>query len=57
MPPASYPGIIQQQGNGVTIGSVGLVAAAAGALIGASVAMASNLGKGSKPEDPPEGKE
>jgi len=26
-------------------------------VIGASVAMASNLGKGSKPEDPPQGKE
>jgi hypothetical protein len=26
-------------------------------VVGASVAMASNLGKGSKPEDPPEGKE
>jgi hydrogenase small subunit len=57
MPPASYPGIIEQQGSGVTIGSVGVAAAAVGAVVGASVAMASNLGKGSKPEDPPEGKE
>jgi hydrogenase small subunit len=56
-PPASYPGIVEQQGHGATIASVAALAGAAGAVIGASAAMASNLGKGSKPESPSEGKE
>jgi hydrogenase small subunit len=56
-PPASYPGIVEQQGHGATITSVAVLAGAAGVVIGASAAMASNLGKGSKPEGPSEGKE
>jgi len=56
-PPASYPGIIEQQGHGATIASVAVLATAAGAVVGASAAMASNLGKGSKPEGPSDGKE
>jgi len=56
-PPASYPRIVEQQGNGVTIASAAVVAGVAGLAIGASAAMASNLGKGSKPEDPADGEE
>ncbi len=54
-PPASYPRIVEEQGRGATIASVAVLAAAAGAVIGASAAMASNLGKGSRPQDPTEG--
>ncbi|WP_420238999.1 hydrogenase small subunit [Telmatobacter bradus] len=56
-PPASYPGIVEQQGHGASIAAVAVAAAAVGAAVGASVAMANNLGKGSKAEDAPDDRE
>lgn len=56
-PPASYPQIIEQQGHGVSVASAAVVAGVAGLAIGAAAAMANNLGKGSKPEPPYDGKE
>lgn len=44
-PPASYPRIIEQQGGGATVVAVAVMAGAVGAAIGASAAMANNLGK------------
>ena len=50
--PNSFPRIVEEQGNGVTIGAAALVAGAAGVALGASIAMAKNLGKESQPEEP-----
>lgn len=47
-PPEAYPGIVSQQGKGVTVGAAALAAGAAGLAIGAAAAMASNLGKNSQ---------
>jgi hydrogenase small subunit len=59
-PPSSYPRIIEHQGQGVTIAAAAVLAGAVGAVVGASVAMANNLGSGSRPvppETPTNGKE
>ena len=55
-PPAFYPRIVEEQGKGVSVASAAVLAGGAGIAVGASVAMAKNLGKGSKPEQKQEGK-
>jgi len=44
-PPTSYPRIIEEQGQGASLGSAALVAGVAGLAVGAGVKLASNLGK------------
>ena len=50
-PPASYPGIDEEQGQGVTMGSAALLAAVAGAAAGAGAMVARNLGKAHEAEE------
>lgn len=47
-PPAGFPGIIEDQGKGASIGAAILAAAVAGAAAGAGAMMAKNLGKNVK---------
>ncbi|MDR3435177.1 hydrogenase small subunit [Telmatospirillum sp.] len=55
-PPESYPRIVEEQGQGVTLGSAATVAVIGGLAVGAGLRVARNLGK-SKPEDTSIGKE
>jgi hydrogenase small subunit len=45
VPPAGYPRIVEERGNGVTLGAVAVVAAIGGAVVGGAAVMAKNLGK------------
>ncbi|MTJ84358.1 MAG: hydrogenase small subunit [Telmatospirillum sp.] len=55
-PPESYPRIIEEQGQGVTLGSAATVAVIGGLAVGAGIKVASNLGK-NRPNDPSHGQE
>jgi hydrogenase small subunit len=48
-PPASYPRIVEDQGNGASFGAVAVAAALGGAVVGGAAVMANNLGKGTTP--------
>ena len=58
-PPVSYPGIVENQGKGVTVGAAAVLAAVAGAAAGATAVFSRKLGKSneqasaedSKPQD------
>ncbi len=56
VPPASYPHVVEQQGEGVTFGSAAGLAVIAGLAAGAGAAIARNLGKGDR-DDHSAGKE
>ncbi len=45
LPPVSYPRIVEEQGQGVSVASAAVVAGIAGAALGAGVVMGRNLGK------------
>lgn len=55
-PPLGFPRIIEEQGQGVTLGSGATMAVIGGLAVGAGMKFAGNLGK-SKPEDKSAGKE
>jgi len=57
VPPQSYPRIVEEQGEGASMGSVALIAGIAGVAAGAGVALGRNLGKAKKPEDTTFGEE
>ncbi|MFI4941047.1 MAG: hypothetical protein ACHP7O_12000, partial [Burkholderiales bacterium] len=48
-PPASYPRVVEERGNGATLGAVAVAAAIGGAVVGGAAVMANNLGKGTTP--------
>jgi hypothetical protein len=51
--PAFYPRIVEEQGKGVGVASVAALASGIGVALGASVAMAKNLGNRHKSENLP----
>jgi len=51
--PAFYPRIVEEQGKGVGVASVAVLAGGVGVAVGASIAMAKNLGNGHKSENLP----
>jgi hydrogenase small subunit len=55
--PASYPRVVEEQGNGPTVGAAALAAGVVGMAVGAGVATARKLGKTAKRETPPTDKE
>lgn len=57
VPPVGYPRIVEEQGQGASLGSVALVAGVAGLAAGAGAMIARNLGKNKKPDDTDFGKE
>jgi hydrogenase small subunit len=48
-PPAGYPRVVEERGNGATLGAVAVAAAVGGAVVGGAAVMAKNLGKGMPP--------
>ncbi len=56
VPPASYPRIVEEQGEGMTFGSAAALAGIAGLAAGAGATIARNLGKGGR-DDHSAGKE
>jgi hydrogenase small subunit len=51
VPPTSYPRIVEEQGEGVNLGSAALVAGVAGLAVGAGAMVSRNLGKGDSSSD------
>jgi hydrogenase small subunit len=44
-PPTSYPRIVEEKGEGASLGAAALVAGVAGLAVGAGMKLAGNLGK------------
>lgn len=56
VPPAGYPRVNEERGNGASLAAVAVAAAVGGAVVGGAAVMAKNLGKGVGP-DPKAGSE
>ena len=55
-PPVSYPGIVENQGKGVTVGAAAVLAAVAGAAAGATAVFSRKLGKSNEQASAEDGK-
>jgi hypothetical protein len=50
-PPTAFPQVVEEQGQGVTVGAAALASGIVGAAVGGGAVLASRLGKKPPPDD------